>query len=80
MSALLKVKDHASVSQQKVFWKNQTFPNLSGNGKLVMASLTVVAVKTILAIVTVLAIKTIIHLSGIEPGIECKELIPGWLL
>ena len=31
MSALLKVKNHANVSQQKVFWKNQTFPTLSGS-------------------------------------------------
>ena len=29
MSALLKVKNHASVTQQKVFWKNQIFLNLS---------------------------------------------------
>ena len=47
MSALLKVKDHASVSQQKIFWKNQIFPNLSGSGKLVMAIVTVVAIKPI---------------------------------
>ena len=30
-----------------------------------------------MAIVTVLAIETDIHLSGIESGIKCKELIPG---
>ena len=73
MSVQLKVKDHASISQQKVFWKNQTFPILSGNGKLVMAIVTVVAIKTIMGI------KTTMHLSGIEPGIKCKGLIPGRL-
>ena len=46
MSALLKVKNHASVSQQKVFWKNQTFPSLSGSGKLVMAIVTVLVIET----------------------------------
>ena len=55
MSALLKVKDYTSVSQQKVFWKNQTFPNLSGNGKLVIAIVAVVAIKTIVAIKTDMA-------------------------
>ena len=43
MPALLKVKNHASISQQKVFWNNQTFPNLSRNVKLIMAIVTVVA-------------------------------------
>ena len=72
MSALPKVKErYADVSQQKVFWKNQTFPNLSRNRKLVMAIVTVVAIKTIIDIMTNMP------LSGIEPGIECKELIPG---
>ena len=52
MSALPKVKDHASASQQKV-----------------MAIVTVVAIKTIIDI------KTNRPLSGIEPGIECKEVI-----
>ena len=64
---------HASVSQQKVFWKTQTFPSLSWNEKLVMAIMTVVAIKTIMYL------RTNMHLSGIEPGIECKELIQGWL-
>ena len=45
MSAPLKVKNHASVSQQKVFWKNQTFPSLSRSVKLVMAILTILALK-----------------------------------
>ena len=56
MSALLKVKTHASVSQQKVFWKNQTFPNLSKSVKLVIAIVTVLAIMTVLAIVTDMAI------------------------
>ena len=56
MSALLKVKTHASVSQQKVFWKNQTFPSLSRSVKLVMAIMTVLASVTVLAIVTNMAI------------------------
>ena len=30
-----------------------------------------------MAIVTVLAIKTNIYLSGIEPGIKCKEYYQG---
>ena len=52
MSALLKVKSHASVSQQKVFWKNQTFPSLSRSVKLVMAIVAIVAIKTIMDIKT----------------------------
>ena len=40
----------------------------------------VMAIVTVMAIQTVMAIKTIIYLSGIEPGIEYKELIPRWLL
>ena len=28
-----------------------------------------------MAIVTLLAIETNIHLSGIEPGIDCKKLV-----
>ena len=30
-----------------------------------------------MAVVTVLAIETDIPLSGIEPSIKCKELVPG---
>ena len=52
MSALLKVKNHASINQQKVFWNNQTFPSLSRSVKLVMAIVTVLAIVTILAIET----------------------------
>ena len=52
MSALLKVKTHASVNQQKVFWKSQTFPSLSWSKRPVMA------IETDMVIVTVLAIKT----------------------
>ena len=59
MSALLKVKNYASVSQQKVFWKNQTCPNLSWSEKLVMVIVTILAVQTVMAIVTLLAIKTV---------------------
>ena len=60
MSALLKVKNHASVSQQKVFWKNQTFPSLSRSVKLVMAFVTVLAIKIVMAIVTFVAIMTVL--------------------
>ena len=42
-----------------------------------MAIVTVLAVQTVMAIVTLLAIETDIHLSGIEPGIKCKELVAG---
>ena len=59
MSALLKVKNHASVSQQKVFWKNQTFSSLSRSVKLVMAIVTVLAIKTVVAIVTFVAVTTV---------------------
>ena len=52
MSILLKVKNHASVSKQKVSWKNQTFLSLFWIVKPIMI------IKTIIAIVTVLAIKT----------------------
>ena len=45
-----------------------------------MAIVTVPAIETDMAIVTVLAIETDIHLSGIEAGIKCKELAPGWIL
>ena len=44
-----------------------------------MAIVTLLAIETIMAIVNVLAIETDIHLSGIEPGIKCKELVPGWI-
>ena len=40
-----------------------------------MVIVTVLAVQTVVAIVTVLAVETHIHLSGIEPGIKCKELV-----
>ena len=33
-----------------------------------------------MAIVTVLAIETNIHLSGIKPGIKCKDLVPECIL
>ena len=46
----------------------------------VMVIMTLLAIKTVMGIVTLLAIETDIHLSGIEPGIECKELVPGWIL
>ena len=41
--------------------------------------MTSLAIETVMAIVTVLAIKTDIHLSGIKPGIKCKELVLGWI-
>ena len=47
---------HASVSQLKVFWKNQTFASLSGSGKLIMVIMTIMAIKTIVAIETFVAI------------------------
>ena len=77
------MKNHASVSQQKVFWNNQTFSSLSKGVRLVMAIATVLAIVTILAIVTMLAIvnvvaiKTVMHLSGIEPSIKYKGLVSG---
>ena len=43
----------------------------------VLDIVTVLVVQTVMAIVTVLAIETDIHLSGIEPGIEYKERVPG---
>ena len=42
-----------------------------------MVIVTLLAIQTVMAIVTLLAIETVIHLSGIEPGINCKELVPG---
>ena len=63
MSALLKVKNHASVSQQKVFWKNQTFLSLSRSVKLVMTIMTVLAIVTVLAIKTDMAIMTILAIK-----------------
>ena len=71
--ALPKVKDYASISHQKVFWKNQTFPNLSRNGKLVMAIVTVGAIKTIMDI------KTNRFFSGIERGSNTRKLLQGSL-
>ena len=35
------------------------------------------AIVIVVAIKTIMDIKTNMHLSAIEPGIECKELIPG---
>ena len=40
-----------------------------------MAIMTLLAIETVMAIMTVLAIETDIHLSGIRPGIKCKELV-----
>ena len=40
-----------------------------------MAIVSLLAIETDMAIVTILAIETDIHLSGIEPGINCKELV-----
>ena len=92
MFALLKMKNYASVSQQKVFWNNQTFPNMSRSIKLIMAIVTVLAIMTVLAIVTILvivaivsivvivnivAIKTVIYLSGIKSSIKYKGLVLG---
>ena len=126
MSALLKVKNHTSVSQQNVFWKIKPFltcpgaknrvsrgdpsifraptsvfltgkPSSCGVGgvhrvdpamairaavvvvaiEAVLDIVTVLVVQTVMAIMTVLAIETNIHLSGIEPGIEYKERVPG---
>ena len=42
-----------------------------------MAIVILLAIETVMAVVTVLTIKTDIHLSGIGPGIKCKELVPG---
>ena len=46
----------------------------------VMDIVTLLAIETVMAIVTLLAIETDIHLSGIEPGIQYKELVPRWIL
>ena len=43
----------------------------------VMTIVALLVIKTVMAIVTVLAMETGIHLSGIEPGIKCKELVLG---
>ena len=40
-----------------------------------MAIVTLLAIETDMVIMTILAIETDIHLSGIEPGINCKELV-----
>ena len=45
--------------------------------KTVMAIVIVLAIRIDIAIVTVLAIEINIHLSGIEPGIKCKERVLG---
>ena len=42
-----------------------------------MAIVIALAIETNMAIMTILAIETDIHLSGIEPGIKCKKLVPG---
>ena len=42
-----------------------------------MAIVTLLAIKTVMAIVTAQVIETDVHLSGIEPGIKCKELVSG---
>ena len=82
MSALLKVKNHVSVSQQKVFWKNQTFSSLSGNVKLVMAILTVLAIEADMAIVRLLRLLTdtqpkgSVRLPVEKDGSTCGRL--GW--
>ena len=73
------MKNYTNISQQKVFWNNQTFSSLSRNIKLVMAIVIVLAIVTILAIKTIIDIKTNIPLSEIEPDIKCKKLIPRWL-
>ena len=69
MSALLKVENYASVSQQKVFWNNQTFLSLSRSVTLVMA------IMTILAMVTILAIETDIHGYCGHIGLETNMAI-----
>ena len=53
----------------------RTYPHLFWSKKLVIAIVIFLAVQTVMAIVTLLAIETDIHLSGIEPGIKCKEHI-----
>ena len=50
-----------------------------GAAVVVMVIKTVVIIVTVMAIVTVVAIKTDIYLSGNEPDIRCKELVPGWI-
>ena len=82
MSALLKVKNHASVSQQKVFWKNQTFPSLSRSVKLVIAILTVLAIEADMAIIRLLRLlintqpKGSVRLPVKKDGSTCGRL--GW--
>lgn len=65
MSVLLKVKNHASISQQKVFWKNQIFFSLFGSGKLVITIVIVLVVMTVLIVGTVLAIMTMLAIVAI---------------
>ena len=43
----------------------------------VIAVVTLLVIETVIAIVTALAIETDVHISGIEPGIKCKELVSG---
>ena len=38
-----------------------------------------IGLETDMPIMTALAIETEIHLSGIEPGTTCNELVLGWL-
>ena len=44
-----------------------------------MAIVTLLAIETDMAIMTVLAIETVSHLSGIKPGINCKDSFQGSL-
>ena len=39
----------------------------------------IMAIKSVMAILTVIAIPTVIYLSGIKPGIVCKEVVVGEL-
>ena len=48
ISAQLKVKNHVSVSQPKVFWKNETFASLIGSSKLIIVIVTIVDIETII--------------------------------
>ena len=50
-----------------------------GAAVVVMAIKTLIVIVTIVAIVTVVAVKAVINLSGNEPGIKCKELVPRWI-
>ena len=72
MFALLKVKNHASVSQQIVFWNNQTFFYLFRSVKLVM---TIVTDLAIVIIVNVMTIQIVMHFSKIKLSIKYKGLV-----